>query len=59
MWLYTLHDDVNQRTGKTSIPYDELTQRYSSAESVSTNFKTLDAVERLDSTSRHQNTIVE
>ncbi len=44
-WLYTLHDNVNQRTGKTSIAYDELTQRYNS-ENIPASFKVLDAVEK-------------
>lgn len=44
-WVYTLHDDVNRRSGKPSIDYNELGILYTS-QSISEAFTILDAVEK-------------
>lgn len=44
-WIYNLHHDVNTRSGKPSIEYEELTGLYKS-QSISENFKILELVEK-------------
>jgi len=44
-WIYDLHQDINRRSGKVGIEYDELTVRYKSR-SISESFKILEPVEK-------------
>lgn len=44
-WIWTLHEDVNTRLGKTGIPYSDLSSTYSST-NISWTFKTFELVEK-------------